>query len=271
MQDFSSHILSFEHIFTQGKSLLKMQATNRQQTGNKPRYAKEPNAYDGVPGQQDPRFGAFGATEERPGFWAKRAIECKWKRGLTASLTRGNLLYRLIKMPLRREPVLQLNSKNLKRSHPNSSQFDRQIGAHKTNIEALVGQAVGEFLDKDICCDSCANLDGKFANCVRVPGMAACPSCHYGQQGFRCSFAKDTKKTTESIPRKRCLEAMLEEMSDLYDLECKKLKQGEALGGIIAEKHRLAKAIMEEPEGVSVYLKINPEKDPWRHKKKSRG
>ncbi|KAJ5199144.1 hypothetical protein N7491_000295 [Penicillium cf. griseofulvum] len=44
-----------------------------------------------------------------PGFWAKRAIECEWKRGLTASLTRGSLLYRLIRMPLQREPVIQLN------------------------------------------------------------------------------------------------------------------------------------------------------------------
>ena len=43
---------------------------------------------------------------------------------------------------------------------------------------------------------------------------------------------------------------MLEEMSDLYDLECKKLKQGEALDNIIDEKRGLAKVIMEEAERV---------------------
>lgn len=219
--------------------------------------AEEPNASDSVPGQQapimpvpDPIFGTFGAAEERPGFWAKRAIECEWKRGLTASLTRGSLLYRLIRMPLQREPVLQLNSKNLKRSHPNGSQLDRQIGAHKTNIEALVGQAVGELLHENSCCDSCAKLDGKFANCVRVPGMAACPNCHFYQQGIRCSFAKEEKEASAPIPRKRGLEAMLEAMNDLYDLECKKLKLGEPPGDIVAKKRGLAKAIMEEAEGI---------------------
>ncbi|KAJ5699895.1 hypothetical protein N7536_002908 [Penicillium majusculum] len=43
---------------------------------------------------------------------------------------------------------------------------------------------------------------------------------------------------------------MLEEMSDLYDLECKKLKQGEALDDIITEKRGLVKTIVEEAEGV---------------------
>ncbi|CAI7618356.1 unnamed protein product [Penicillium viridicatum] len=155
-------------------------------------------------------------------------------------------------MPLRREPVLQLNSKNLKRSHPNSSQFDRQIGFHKTNIEALVGQAVGELLDENSCCDSCAKLDGKFANCVRVPGMIACPNCHFDRQGIRCSFAKEKKEANVPIRRKRGLEAMLEEMSNLYDLECKKLKLGEAPRDIVAKKRRLAMAIMEEVEGIGV-------------------
>ncbi|OQD65353.1 hypothetical protein PENPOL_c006G03126 [Penicillium polonicum] len=67
--------------------------------------ADNPNVHDGVASQQapisqdcDPRFGAFGATEETPGFWAKRAIECKWQRGLTASLTRGSLLCRLVRI-----------------------------------------------------------------------------------------------------------------------------------------------------------------------------
>lgn len=48
--------------------------------------AKEPNAYDGVPGQYapitpdpDPIFGHFDTAEERPGFWAKRAMKCEWK------------------------------------------------------------------------------------------------------------------------------------------------------------------------------------------------
>lgn len=216
---------------------------------------EELNAHNSVPGQQapitpdsDPKFGPFGAAEEMPGFWAKRAIACEWKRGFTASLTRGSLLYRLTRMPLQREPVLQLNSKNLKRSHPNRSQFDRQIGAHRTNIEALVGQAVGELLDENNCCGSCAKLDGKFANCVRVPGMAACPSCHFYQQGRRCSFAKEEKEANVPIPKKRSLETMLEEMSDLYDLECKKLKRGKPLGDIIDKKRGLAKAIMEGAE-----------------------
>ncbi|KAJ5517179.1 hypothetical protein N7527_008739 [Penicillium freii] len=229
----------------------------KENSGNRPRYADKPNVHNGVPNQQtpispdcDPKFGVFGAAEATPGFWAKRAIECKWKRGLIASLTRGSLLYRLIRMPLRREPVLQLNSKNLKRSHPNSSQFDRQIGFHKTNIEALVGQAVGELLDENSCCDSCAKLDGKFANCVRVPGMVACPNCHFDRHGIRCSFAKEEKEANVPIPRKRGLEAMLEKMSNLYDLEYKKLKLGEAPRDIVAKKRRLAMAIMEEAEGI---------------------
>ncbi|CAI7610358.1 unnamed protein product [Penicillium discolor] len=67
---------------------------------------------------------------------------------------------------------------------------------------------------------------------------------------FRSSFAKDAKEGSKSILRKRGLEAMLEEMSDLYNLECKKLKQGEALDDIITEKHGLVKAIVEEAEGV---------------------
>ena len=106
------------------------------------------------------------------------------------------------------------------------------------------------MLDENDCCNSYAKLDGKFANCIRVPGMAACSSCHYFQQGFRCSFAKNAKEISKSIPRKRGLESMLEEMSDLYDLECKKLKQGEALDNIIDEKRGLAKVIMEEAERV---------------------
>lgn len=42
---------------------------------------------------------------------------------------------------------------------------------------------------------------------------------------------------------------MLEEMSNLYDLEYKKLKLGEAPRDIVAKKRRLAMAIMEEAEG----------------------
>ena len=43
---------------------------------------------------------------------------------------------------------------------------------------------------------------------------------------------------------------MLEEMSDLYDLECKKLKKSEGLDDIITERRGLVKAIVEEAEGV---------------------
>ncbi|CAI7629561.1 unnamed protein product [Penicillium glandicola] len=175
-----------------------MQATNP---------TEESNAYDGVPDEQapkmgdlDPIFGAFGVAEERPGFWAKRAIRCEWKRGFTASLSRGSLIYRLTRMPLQREPILQLNSKNLKRSHPNGSQWDCQIGAHKTDIEALVGQAVGELLDENSCCLNCAKLDGKFANCVRVPRMTARTNCHFERQGVRCSFVKEENEANAPTP-----------------------------------------------------------------------
>ncbi|KAJ5847836.1 hypothetical protein N7455_011793, partial [Penicillium solitum] len=106
-----------------------------------------------------------------------------------------------------------------------------RFGAVGTTEEtrSLVGQAIGELVDENNCCDSYAKLDGKFANCVR---------------GFRCSFAEDAKEGSKSILRKRGLEAMLEEMSDLYDLE------DEALDDIITEKRGLVKAIVEEAEGV---------------------
>ncbi|KAJ5530709.1 hypothetical protein N7527_004102 [Penicillium freii] len=78
-----------------------------------------------------------------------------------------------------------------------------------------------------------AKLDGKFANYVR---------------GFKCGFVEDAKEGSKSILRKRGLEAMLEEMSDLYDLECKKLKKSEGLDDSITEKR--VKAIVEEAEGV---------------------
>ncbi|KAJ5922751.1 hypothetical protein N7516_010454 [Penicillium verrucosum] len=153
-------------------------------------------------------------------------------------------------MPLQRQPVLQINSKNLKKSHPNASQWDRQIGFHKTNIEALVGQAVGGLLDETNCCDNCAKLDGKFANCVRVPRITACPNCHFDRQGIRCSFTKAEKKANEPMPRKRTLKVMLEEISDIYDLKWKRFRRGEALGAIITEKRELARAIMAEAEEV---------------------
>lgn len=148
---------------------------------------------DGVPDQKSPPFDKFCAPERKPGFWARRAISCKWKRGLNASLTRGTLLYRLVGMPAQREPVLQSNSNDLKRSSLTGSRWDRQIGFHKTNIEALVGQAVWELLNEDNACDHCVRLDGKFANCVKVAGMASCPNCHFDRKGKRGSFLKAEK------------------------------------------------------------------------------
>lgn len=90
-------------------------------------------------------------------------------------------------MEVKREPVLQKRSKNLKRSIPNANRWELPIGLDKTNIDALIGQAVGDLPREDSSCDNCAQLDGGFANCIRVPGIVECADCHWDSQKHGCS------------------------------------------------------------------------------------
>lgn len=110
---------------------------------------------------------------------------------------RASVLHQLCSMELKREPVLQKRSKNLKKSVPNANRWDMQIGLQKANIEALIGQAVGDLLHENAACDNCNQLDGKFANCIRVPGLVECANCHWDSPMHRCSFLR-AQKTSEA-------------------------------------------------------------------------
>lgn len=85
----------------------------------------------------DPIYGAFGAEEGDPGFWAKRAQKAPWRRCFGPSHDETSQLHRMVGMELLREPTLQRNSNNMKRKIVNGEGFSGQIAHFLYTAEAL--------------------------------------------------------------------------------------------------------------------------------------
>lgn len=70
--------------------------------------------------------------------------------------------------------------------------FDTQVRRRARNVEALLGQSVGQKLEESSAYDHCQREVGKF-----LSGENHCCNCHYREQKTRCSFSKRCDKQKE--------------------------------------------------------------------------
>lgn len=138
---------------------------------------------------------SVGEDEADNGFWARRARQCPWKKGRNLAKKPGTLLYLLKQLPTLREPTLR---ETMERS---GERFDNVVGAMRSNIEALLAQAVGIKTAPGRECLSCQQGNGYFVSCVTVPSlfnkMPCCANCHWRKKGG-CVFPSEGQTTPDS-------------------------------------------------------------------------
>ncbi|KAJ5400819.1 hypothetical protein N7465_011308 [Penicillium sp. CMV-2018d] len=117
------------------------------------------------------------------GFSATRAKECPWQKGFKLKKKPSEKLHTLIALPTQREPSL--------RKEKDPLQFDNHIGQKKTNIEALLAQAVGDSVPANTHSSNCQREQGQFVSCIIVSSLAdempECANCHWAR--FKCNSA----------------------------------------------------------------------------------
>lgn len=134
---------------------------------------------------EDPTVGGRNVP---PRYWADKARRCEWPRGRRRARTPGTLLHNLQQLPLEREPTVNDRIRlGLNQCH-NGENFWNLLGQKKSNIEAISAQSTGVLFDGELACANCARGAGIFDGCVQVPGQMQCANCHFGDQGWRCSF-----------------------------------------------------------------------------------
>jgi hypothetical protein len=108
------------------------------------------------------------------GFGATRAKGCRWQKAFKLKKKPSEKLHTLIALPTQREPAL--------RKEKDPLQFDNHLGQKKSNIEALLAQAVGALVPTNVHCSTCQREQGQFVSCIIVPSLAdelpECSSCH---------------------------------------------------------------------------------------------
>ncbi|KAF3028897.1 hypothetical protein E8E15_008463 [Penicillium rubens] len=85
-----------------------------------------------IPFLETPLVGQDGPDA---GFWATRANECPWQKAFKLKKKPSENLHTLIALPTQREPAL--------RKEEDPLEFDNHVSQKKSNIEALLAQAVG--------------------------------------------------------------------------------------------------------------------------------
>jgi hypothetical protein len=85
-----------------------------------------------IPFLETPLVGQNGPDA---GFWATRAKECPWQKAFKLKKKPSENLHTLIALPTQREPAL--------RKEEDPLEFNNHVSQKKSNIEALLAQAVG--------------------------------------------------------------------------------------------------------------------------------
>lgn len=185
---------------------------------------------------------SVGETEAENGFWARRARRCPWKKGRNLAKKPGTLLYQLKQLPILREPTLR------ETMEISGERFDNVVGSMRSNIEALLAQAVGIKAAPGRECASCQEGNGYFVSCVTVPSlfnkMPCCANCHWRKKG-RCVFPHLNQPAHDADQEYEITPATDDEASMQFDEN--------TIAGLLVELSRIngttAETAASEPSG----------------------